>query len=134
MDVTNPTPEWLSRMYRRIALDPVREGRWFESVIERWGMSENQLAMQLGKPRAYVSQRRALARGSRAVHVALRYGVITFSQARGICTVVTDRNRQRRLLHIVIRRLRAGEQLTEQQCRNLALETGKGEALGPGRA
>lgn len=69
---------------QRAQLTPVEEGRYFNRLIEELAISEAELARRLGKNRAYIQQRRAIAGAAPEVVTALDEGQLTFSQARAI--------------------------------------------------
>src|SRR5438128_835689 len=115
------TPDTLRSLYAAITLDPVQEGAWFERVLQEHGLSEAQLARHIDRPRSYIQQRRALLRAAPIIQIAVQRRLLSFSQVRGVCAGAgDDHERQRRALQAVLRRLRAGDRLTEDQCRRLA--------------
>lgn len=70
---------------QRADLTDVERGKAYERIIAEQGISEAELARRLGRPRAYIQQRRLLAQAVPALQLALAAGEVSFTQARGIC-------------------------------------------------
>lgn len=69
---------------QRENLRPWEEGEAYERMITELGISEAELARRLGKNRAYIQQRRALAGAAPELIQALSTDAITFGMARGL--------------------------------------------------
>ena len=75
---------------QRENLTAPEEGAAFNRMISELGISEAELARKLGKNRAYIQQRRALASAAPEVQDALAKGEISFGVARGILAATDE--------------------------------------------
>ncbi len=87
---------------QREDLDPVEEAEAFRVLIERIGLTQEQLATRIGKSRAAVANALRLLTLSDAALDALRQGAISAGHARAILAV--DGEEERRALLAEIRR------------------------------
>lgn len=108
---------------QRENLRPWEEGAAFERMISELGISEAELARRLGKNRAYIQQRRALAGAAPELQEALASEAISFGMARGILAGgAGDLAAQRAGLDAVKGQIKAGKPVTEATARKLAAE------------
>ena len=69
---------------QRRDLNPLEEGEAYQRLASERGMNNDQIAKRVGKSKAHVQQRRALAGSHPAVGIALQNGQITAACARGV--------------------------------------------------
>lgn len=96
------------------------EGAAFERMIAELGVSEAELARRMGKNRAYIQQRRALASAAPELCQALADESISFGIARGIIAGAGgDLAVQRAGVKAVLTELKAGKPVKEDSARAL---------------
>ena len=122
---------------QRANLSSIEEGKGFNRIITELNISEAELARRLGKNRAYIQQRRAIAGAASEVVAALDSGAITFSQARAIAAAAPgDDKAQKAAVTKLAELTRQGKRTTEAEARQaaekvvLAKAKAKLEALG----
>lgn len=104
---------------QRDDLTPIEEGTAYERMIREWQISEAELARRLGKNRAYIQQRRAIAGAAPEVIQALDNAQITFSQARAVAQAAPEEPKiQKQALTLIISRLAQGRQVTEKEAKD----------------
>jgi ParB family chromosome partitioning protein len=106
---------------QRANLTPIEEGAYFNRLITELAISEAELARRLGKNRAYVQQRRAIAQAVPEVVQALDQGAITFSQARAIAQAAPGQaSAQKQALTRLADLTKNGKRTTETEARAAA--------------
>jgi ParB family chromosome partitioning protein len=106
---------------QRENLSPIEEGKGFERIIQELGISEAELARKLGKNRAYIQQRRAIATAAPEVIAALSENAITFSQARAIAQAAPGEEKAQKQALTKVRELtNQGKRVTEHEARAAA--------------
>lgn len=70
---------------QRSDLTDIERGQAYEKMIAELGISEAKLAEKLGRPRAYIQQRRMLAAACPELQTAVTSSELGFTQARAIC-------------------------------------------------
>lgn len=108
---------------QRENLRPWEEGAAFERMIAELGISEAELCRRMGKNRAYVQQRRALAGAAPELQQALADESISFGVARGIIAGASgDHEVQRGALEAVRATLKSGKPVKEDGARKVATD------------
>ncbi len=106
---------------QRDDLTPIEEGVAYERLIADLKLSEAELARRLGKNRAYIQQRRAIAHAAPEVIAALDEGAITFSQARAIAQAAPgEAKAQKAALTKLAELTRQGKRTSEVEARAAA--------------
>jgi ParB/RepB/Spo0J family partition protein len=106
---------------QRDDLTPIEEGTAYERMIREWQISEAELARRLGKNRAYIQQRRAIADAAPEVIEALDKEQITFSQARAIAQAAPGQAKaQKAALTKLAELAKQGKRTTEAEARAAA--------------
>jgi ParB/RepB/Spo0J family partition protein len=106
---------------QRDDLTPIEEGTAYERMIREWQISEAELARRLGKNRAYIQQRRAIADAAPEVIEALDKEQITFSQARAIAQAAPGQAKaQKAALTKIAELTKQGKRTTEAEARAAA--------------
>lgn len=106
---------------QRENLSPVEEGKAFERMASELGYSESEISRRVGKARAYVQQRRALAKATPALAEAVTSGALTFSQARGLIDGSGgDETAQARALKTVLHQVTSGVRMPEAEAKRTA--------------
>lgn len=114
-------PEEYDAWYRGRKPDPRAEAVQFEAWMEEYGLSENQLSKRIGRPRAYIQQRRALLRASPALVAAWETQQITWTHLREICVGAPDNPAaQEAALAMVIKRRKGRKALDPTAIRMFA--------------
>lgn len=122
---------------QRAGLTAPEEGAYFNRLIAELGISENELSKRLGKNRAYIQQRRAIASAAPEVLQALAEDRLTFSQARAIALAAPgDVKAQQQAMKKLAEWAKQGRRFTEGDARGqteaavLARSTKALQALG----
>lgn len=103
---------------QRENLTPWEEGQAFERIISGRGWSEAELSRRMGKNRAYIQQRRALATATPELCQALAEDAISFGVARGIIAgSAGDLAVQKAGLKAVLADIKAGKSVKEDGAR-----------------
>lgn len=106
---------------QRANLSAIEEGKGFNRIITELNISEAELARRLGKNRAYIQQRRAIAGAAPEVVAALDAGAITFSQARAIAAAAPgDEKAQKAAVLKMAELTKQGKRTTEAEARQAA--------------
>ena len=105
---------------QRANLSPAEEGAYFSRLLAELGISENELSKRLGKNRAYIQQRRAIASAAPEVLAALADGELTFSQARAIAQAAPGQPKAQAQALTKVRELtKSGKRVTETEAKNV---------------
>lgn len=106
---------------QRAGLSAAEEGAYFNRLISELSISENELSKRLGKNRAYIQQRRAIALAAPEVLQALAAEEITFSQARAIAQAAPGQAKAQQQALTKLRELaKQGKRTTETEARQVA--------------
>lgn len=102
---------------QRADLSPAEEGTAYERLISELQISEAELARRLGKNRAYIQQRRAVAQACPEVLQALATEAISFSQARAIAQAAPGLAKAQQAALKAIGLTKSGRSTTEADAR-----------------
>ena len=106
---------------QRANLSAAEEGAYYNRLMAELGISENELSKRLGKNRAYIQQRRAIASAAPEVLAALASSELTFSQARAIAQAAPGQTKaQSQALTKVRELVKNGKRVTETDAKNAA--------------
>lgn len=129
VEIREGTPRELHQLsivdnIQREDLKPWEEGQAYERMIAELDISEAELSRQMGKNRAYIQQRRALANAAPELCQALADGKLNFAVVRGIIAgAAGNHDVQRQATELAIRQVTGGVVLDESRARKLASDT-----------
>ncbi len=84
---------------KRVNLDHIDQGQTFIMMQSKFNMTEERIAASSGKSVAYISQHISLVSQDSDLSNAVKYGTISFSQARELLQVKDKSTRKQLMLH-----------------------------------